>query len=340
MTRTATVIDVGGTHVRWAKWSPAGGVYDRRSSPAPNFRRHTELSGLQLQERLINSICELAPDQPNSVVAISLGAALNQLNGTVYASAPLWGDYDAPLHLSAALSDRRPDVQWHVVNDVTAALLHIASLPLCQQDRKVMLATISTGIAARTIDRSTMRIPLDASGLQGEIGHLPASANLFGQPFVLNCDCGEPGHLAAYSSGPGIERVANILREQYPQDWDRSLLALHLQAGASWEHAFKASVIAGDSLATNLLAVVTAPVADVLRTALCLDPDLDRIVLTGGVAVALGDHYRNAILRHLSNQGLYLTSKYNPNWVADRIVVWDADCLFGAGIAAQMAGAQ
>ncbi|PRD43707.1 ROK family protein [Phyllobacterium phragmitis] len=335
-----TVIDVGGTHLRWARWTRENGVRDRCSSHTPNFRRHPELPAPQLRKRLVDAICKLVPDEPDAVVGVSFGAALNQLNGTVYASAPLWGAYDVPFDLLDVLSRRRTDVDWHIVNDVTAALLDVASSPLCAQDRKVMLVTISTGIAARTIDRSTMRIPVDASGLQGEIGHLPASAVLFGEPLVLNCDCGKPGHLSAYSSGPGIAQMAQSLRVKRPQDWATSLLGLALAEGLSLEEAFKSAVVAQDSLATKLLDAVTAPIADILRTALCLDPDLDRIVLTGGVAIALGVQYRDAILQHLSSHGLYLTSKYNPNWAADRIVVYETDCLVGAGIAALMARAK
>ncbi|WP_320198587.1 ROK family protein [Agrobacterium sp. rho-13.3] len=334
MTGAVTVIDVGGTHLRWANWTPERGTWGRRSALSPNFRRYPTLSAPELQTRLIDSICDIVPHTDDTIVGLSFGAALNQLTGTVYASAPLWGPYDTPLNVLDILSRKRGDVAWHVVNDVTAALLHVASQELCKQDRKVMLVTISTGIAARTIDRRTSRIPLDASGLQGEIGHLPMSAVLFDRPIILKCDCGEPGHLSAYASGPGIRQMALALRERYPRDWENSLLG-HGD-GMPWEETFSSALVAGDSIATKLLDAVTAPVADVLRTALCLDPDLDRIVLTGGVAVGLGAHYRNAILSHLRCKGLYLTSKFTPQWIEDRIVVSDADCLVGAGIAALM----
>ncbi|WP_158843840.1 ROK family protein [Saccharothrix deserti] len=337
MTGQATVIDVGGTHLRWGSWTPEGGLRDRRSLATPTFRSHPELSVPQLQQRLVDAICDAVPRAGAAIAGVSFGAAMNQHDGTVYASAPMWGPHDAPFDLLGALRLARSDVDWHVVNDVTAALLHVASSPLCAQDRKVLLATISTGIAARTIDRHTRRIPLDASGLQGEIGHLPATASVAGEVVVLTCDCGQPGHLSAYSSGPGIAQVARVLRERRPGDWAESALGRAMADGRPLEEAFKSAVDSGDGLAVELLASVTAPVADVLRTALCLDPDLDRIVLTGGVAYAFGAHYRAALLAGLEARGLYLTSKYTPEWIADRIVVCgvgEADCLVGAGIAA------
>lgn len=320
-----TVVDVGGTHLRWAGWTEEGGLRDRRGLPAPSYLTHPELSASSLQRLLVEAICAEVPQ--GAVAGVSFGAAMNGHNATVYASAPLWGAHDEPFDLLGALRSCRSDVDWYVVNDVTAALLHAASSSV---DQKVLLATISTGIACRTVDRG--RIPLDASGLQGEIGHLPASASLAGEPVVLRCDCGEAGHLSAYSSGRGIARMAEVLRERRPREWAASKLG-----AGEFESSFVAAVEAGDELAVELLDAVTAPVADVLRTALCLDPDLDRIVLTGGVATSFGKHYRDALLGHLDRVGLYLTSKYTPEWISDRIVVvapGEADCLVGAGIAA------
>lgn len=334
MSRAITVIDIGGTHMRWASWSPDTGLGGRQSSPTPSFRRHADLPVPQLQELLVDAICKATPRKKDAVVGMSFGAAINHLNGMVYASAPLWGAHDAPFDLMGALSRKRPDVEWHVVNDVTAALLHVASLPLCALDRKVMLITISTGIAARTIYRETLRIPFDPCGLQGEIGHLPATATIRGEPVVLNCDCEEPGHLSAYASGRGIARMAQVLQTRQPQDWADSDLGRRLAAGEPLEDAFKSAVVAQDNIAATLLDAVVAPIADILRTTLCLAPDLDRIILTGGVAVALGQHYQAAILSRLNRQGIYLTSKYHPQWLADRISIFDADCLIGAGIAA------
>ncbi|MBS0969454.1 ROK family protein [Chimaeribacter arupi] len=340
MTRTTTVIDIGGTHMRWADWSLERGLGERGRMPTPSFYRHPDFPVSRLQALLVDAICEMPPQGKDAVAGISFGAAMNHLTGTVYASAPLWADHEVPFDLLSALNRQRSDVDWRVVNDVTAALLHVISTPLCAQDRKVMLVTVSTGIAARTIDRITGHMPFDAGGLQGEIGHLPAAAALAGEPVVLNCDCGAPEHLSAYASGRGIAKMAQVLRERQPCEWAASMPGRRMAEGYSLEEAFKAGVCAHDSMAIMLLNAVTAPVADVLRTALCLDPDLDRIILTGGVAVSLGEHYRTSVISHLNRQGLYLTGKLHPRWAEDRIVVYEADCLIGAGIAATMEARQ
>lgn len=330
------VFDIGGSYLRRARWDSRHGVRDREDLPSPSFRRHPGEDAASLRERLVSLLDASTP--PGAVAGISLGAALDHRSGVVYASAPLWGEHTEPFDLAARLRERRPDVRWHIVNDVTAALLHYASAPERRPLGKLMLVTVSTGIACRMLDRTAPEpVPVDGSGLQGEMGHLPATATLAGQPVELTCDCGVPGHVAAYSSGPGLRRLAEELSRRSPGDWSRSRMAGSLTEGASFEAAFAAALDAGDALGRELLSAATGPVADVLRTALCLCPALDEVALTGGLAVSLGEHYRAAILSHLSRQGLYLTQEMTPGWTAERITVCPpgaADGLAGAGLAA------
>jgi predicted NBD/HSP70 family sugar kinase len=291
-----TVLDIGGTHVRWAPWSPEQGLGEVRRVPSPSFSRCAHASVDELQAMLVRAIADAVP--PGGVAGVSFGAALDHRTGTVYASAPLWGAHARPFNLLTALRAARPDVRWHVVNDVTAALLHLASTPCARDLRKILLATISTGIACRTIDQRTGEIPVDCCGLQGEIGHLPATVTIDGVPVELCCDCGQPWHVAAFSSGPGIRRLGEVLRQRRGGYWESSALGL------------------------------------VMRTALCLDPEIDLVAFTGGVVVGLGEHYRAALLAHLIREGLYLTSEREPGWVRDRVVVSEANGLVGAGFAA------
>jgi predicted NBD/HSP70 family sugar kinase len=335
ITRPITVLDVGGTYLRWADWSPVHGLGQVRSSRSPSRARLPDTPVEELQSALVDAMAEPVP--PSGIAGVSFGAALDHRVGTVYASAPLWGASVRPFDLLGALRSARPDVRWHVVNDVTAALLHLADSPPGRERRKILLATISTGIACRTIDRRTGDIPVDGCGLQGEIGHLPASVTLDGVPVDLLCDCGRPGHVAAFSSGPGIRRLGEVLRDRAPGQWDASRIGTRLASAETFEAALTAALDEGDHVATRLLDAATGPVADVVRTALCLDPRIDLVAFTGGVAVGLGDHYRAAVLRHLDRSGLYLTSEREPDWVRDRLVVCgpgQADGLVGAGLAA------
>ncbi|MEU8890008.1 ROK family protein [Streptomyces sp. NPDC048442] len=337
MNPPTVVIDVGGTHLRWARWSPEEGLTERSVRPAPGRRQHPQATVTQLRALMVRALSDAVPAEPGVVAGVSFGAALDHRTGVVYGSAPLWGPAGSPFDLLGAVREVRPDVDWHLVNDVTAALFHFASAPGREHHRKVLLATVSTGIACRVMDRRTGAVPVDGCGLQGEIGHLPATAALLGRSVELGCDCGVLGHVAAYSSGPGIARMTEVLRQRAPREWQNGAVQAGLRAGQPFESAFRTALDSADPLARELLSSVTSPVADVLRTALCLDPEIDEIALTGGVAVGLGAHYRNAILAHLERRGLYLTSDRSPQWVADRITVCasgEADGLVGAGIAA------
>lgn len=327
-----TVLDIGGTHVRWARWSPGRGLGEVRRAPSPSFARHPHAAADELQAMLVRQMA--APVPPGGVAGVSFGAALDHRTGTVYASAPLWGAHARPFDLRAALRVARPDVRWHIVNDVTAALLDLAGRPEAGGLRRIVLITVSTGIACRTMDRRTGTIPVDGCGLQGEIGHLPATVLLDGLPVDLRCDCGLLGHVAAFASGPGLRRLGDALRERRAERWESSGLGARLTGGAAFEPALAAALDDGDPLAAELLDAATGPIAGVIRTALCLDPEIDLIALTGGVVAGLGAHYRAAVLGHLSREGLYLTSELQPGWVSGRVAVSEANGLVGAGLAA------
>ncbi|WP_394847106.1 ROK family protein [Pendulispora brunnea] len=335
MSAPIAVVDVGGTYLRSAQWCPGEPLRDLRESISPSVHRNPGVKVAELRQRLVREICDSVP-QDVHVAGVSFGAALDHRNSTVYASAPLWGPLVDRYDLAGALSTHRPDVEWTVVNDVTAALLHVESTALCENARKVLLVTISTGIACRIIDRRTGAIPVDELGLQGEIGHLPASATLAGSPAVLLCDCGQPNHVSAFSSGPGIRRLADLLERRSPERWNASLLSVHVSHGIPFERAFRAALDASDALAGELLETATSPIATILRTALCVDPEMDIVALAGGVANALSEHYVRAVLGQLERQSLYLTSELGRPWPLARIVVCgqgSANNLIGAGLA-------
>ncbi len=330
-----TVLDVGGTHLRWARWSAERGLGAVHRAPTPSRTNSPSATVDELRASLVKAMAEPVPfGEP---AGVSFGAALDHRTGVVYASAPLWGSHVGPFDVLGALRSARPDVRWHVVNDVTAALLHLADSPHAKNRRKILLATISTGIACRTIDLRTGDIPVDGLGLQGEIGHLPATVTIDGEPVELRCDCGRPCHVAAFSSGPGIRRLSEVIRARRPRQWALSRLA----GGEPFEAALASALEDADPVAIDLLAAATRPVADVVRTALCLDPEIDLIAFTGGVATGLGDHYRDALLVHLTREGLYLTSEREPGWLPDRVLICgenEANGLAGAGLAAQRQG--
>ncbi|TDD48043.1 ROK family protein [Kribbella antibiotica] len=309
--RTAFAADVGGTWVRMRAGSVGAPVERLRS---PSILNHPGRSVEKLRADMVELLCHAAP--ADSQAAISFGAAIDHLTGTVFGSAPLWGAEATPYDMGAELRDRRPDVAWQLVNDVTAAVVDFAAEQSRPGVRRVGYLTLSSGIGMRIADLERMRIPVDGNGLQGEVGHLPvmsSSPELRG----LLCECGAPDHFASIASGPGIARVAERLglKTEIPE-WLPEALA------------------AADPQAQRLLELCVEPVAQMLRTMWCLDPHLDLIGLGGGVVEGLGAHYSDELCRQLGQATSYADRGWSRAQLADRLV------FCGAGTIDALRGAQ
>lgn len=338
-TSKSLVFDIGGTNFRSGIYSSISGLHLVEQKPAISFRRHPLWTVSRLKAGLVSYLADtarrLAPANGIASASVSLGAALDEGRQIVYGSGPLWGMDTTPFEILPQLSRQLPEISWSILNDITAALFHYVSQVRTFGFRKVMLLTISTGIACRTIDLRKGRIALDAFGLQGEVGHLPVELCHDGHALELVCDCGSKNHLSAFSSGPGLERMATALAQSHPKRWAESIHAHLKSQGLTHEDALTGALEAQDGFAEELLTLATRPVADLLRTALTLDPEIDRIVLTGGVAVNLGKRYHAMLLRHFAQTGLYLSSTLQPDLFEDRIRIaapGEIDGLVGAGI--------
>ncbi|MEU5044960.1 ROK family protein [Streptomyces griseorubiginosus] len=299
---TAFAADIGGT---WVRMRAGGAAEPVERMPSPSRLRHPDRSVPQLRADLVGLLCDRVP--AGARAALSFGAAIDHLTGTVYGSAPLWGDESTPYDVAADLRARRPDVTWHLVNDVTAALLDFAAAHAGPGVRRVAYLTVSSGIALRTADLEQRRIPVDDLGLQGEVGHLPAPLTDPGADILadLPCECGARGHLASVASGPGLVRVARRLglpRPRQVADWLPGALA------------------ADDPGARRLLELCAAPVAHLLRTLWCLDPHLDLIGVGGGVAEGLAGAYAAEIRRRLATPTSYADRGRDEAWLDERLV--------------------
>ncbi|MEU8704925.1 ROK family protein [Streptomyces sp. NPDC048565] len=295
----ALAADIGGTWVRLRTGAADAPVERLRS---PSRLNHPGRPVADLREGMVELLCEVAP--PGARAAISFGAAIDHLTGTVYGSAPLWGSEAAPYELGEALRRRRPDVTWLLVNDVTAALADFADTHARSGTRRIGYLTISSGIAMRVADLERTRIPVDAWGLQGEIGHLPAMTT---DPRAagLSCACGEPDHLASIASGPGIARVAERLG------------ITGVPEVAQW---LPGALDARHPEARRLLELCVEPVANMLRTLWCLDPHLDLLGIGGGVVEGLGNHYADALRRRLATATSYADRGRGEAWLDERLV--------------------
>ena len=241
---------------------------------------HPLKSSDALIQELVYLVAERAPACVDAYV--SLGAAYDPEVDIAYGSGPLWGAgrYEVPFR--RLLEKRRPDVHWSVSNDITAGLAHFAKQYARSEDRYVMYITISSGIALRTAHLPTGQIDVNSEGLQGEVGHLPATSSAADAVRGLACECGGVGHIASISAGPAIPYVAERL------GITRNSQEIYLDDGPS------------SRTCESLLRVIIEPIANLIRTVRVLQPHVDLIGIGGGVPSGIGTPYKRELNRQLS----------------------------------------
>ena len=341
------VFDLGGTWFRWGRYAPSRVLLESQRTPAISYLSRPESSATELQRALTDFVIqrtrEMQADNPLGLqsASVSVGAPVNAHDNTVLGSGPLWGPTAGPFRLENLLREAIPELQWHVLNDVTALLAPYMDGPAPL--RKTLLITISTGVGSRLYDHRLGRIPYDTTyGVQGEIGHLALTFELDGKVINRKCECGGWNHLNAFSSGRGIAQILRNLVSVSPR-----FNTLFPESSELWRQvndeyrlqAFKVHLKEGNSVAIELLDALVTPVSRALTAALSLDPEIDRIVITGGVAQGLGRQYRDALQRTFLRDGLYQISDHDPHYLARRLHWEDPDDsggLRGAGVYAEM----
>jgi 2-epi-5-epi-valiolone 7-kinase len=345
--RMSAVFDIGGTWFRSGLYSASRGLLGTQRIPAINYLSCPSLSAEDLQialaDFLVSRVRELRQTGECEIrrACISLGAPVNAHDMTVLGSGPLWGPTAKRFRLHERLSDALPDCEWLIVNDVTALLA-----PYMNDDAgsgRTMLITVSSGIGSRLYDHRTRRIPYDRTyGVQGEIGHLAVCFELEGKIVNRQCECGGWNHINAFSSGRGIAQTLRELPDLttgFSTIFRETVDAWKLADDACRLRAFQTQIEQGNTGAIRLLDAIITPLSRALAAALSLDPEIDRIVITGGVARGLGEHYQEALRRTFIRDGLYQITEIDPDYLTRR-VLWersdDYSGLRGAGVLAAM----
>lgn len=185
--KTYIAVDIGGTQLRAAVY-PSEGIHPLRQKRIPTRGPGTPL------ERLIGLIAELWPVDER-VVAISAGVPgmVDPETGILY-RAPNIPEWDG-LPLRAELESHFK-VPVFLGNDANLAALGEWLFGAGQGHHNLLYLTISTGIGGGVILQD--RLLLGWRGLATELGHVTI------QPDGPLCSCGQPGHIEAFASGPGI----------------------------------------------------------------------------------------------------------------------------------------
>lgn len=320
------VFDIGGTWFRSGIYTQNGSLINLSKQPAKNYKNTSFKTMNELQETLIiyikdevTRLKKVFPKKNISYIAIAMGAALNAHNGFILNSGPLWGPDCLPFDLYNNLIQVIPRTHISIINDVSAGLLYEATQDNNKSFSKIMLVTISTGIACRIFELQKESIPVDRiHGLQGEIGHLPIRFSYKHKDMMLKCDCGGKNHLNAFCSGRGIEKVIQLVRSK------KISFADFIQA-----------VQKDDKFAKNILNTITKPLADMLLLIFTLDPQIEKVIFTGGVIHSLKKHYIHSLLYNLNKIGMYQITSRDPKFFEKRLFISkndDKSNLIGAAL--------
>ncbi len=322
--------DIGGTSFRSALLTREGRLASVQRIPSINCRSMPGRSGADLVDEIAVYIAKTSKLLWHSsglpgrhpAIAISMGAALNAHTGKILGSGPILGEDSTSFDLKQALRPHLPDASITIVNDVTASLIAHSQLAPLRHARRLALITVSTGIASRVLNCSVPHVPVDpVLGTQGEIGHHRVPFSIAGRSLSLKCDCGGIDHVNAFASGNGIKRVLDQVREVFPEEFQASDLSNGDLTSDLPLKVLADALANGDALSKKILKAITLPIAEAIKWHFMLDPEIDRLILTGGVCFLLRDFYFSSVLENLTACEFYpLTCDAESFW-ADRIIL-------------------
>ncbi|MBM4422866.1 MAG: ROK family protein [Chloroflexi bacterium] len=262
-------VDVGGTNIRAARYTPDGQLLARAHYDTPTH------SGAAM-ERIIAAITDVMPD-PREVRAIGIGAPgpLDPKTGIVLRAPNLPGWEDFPLRETM---EKRFGLPTTIGNDANMAAMGEWKFGAGRGHDDVLYLTISTGIGGGVI--SGGRLVVGARGLATELGHVTVA------PDGPVCGCGQRGHLEALASGPAIGLTARIRLHGGAESKITEMVGGEIDSVTA-KHVGMAA-LAGDEFAIGLLneagTYIGRAIADFLHM---FNPSI--VILGGGVAINVGD---------------------------------------------------
>ncbi len=302
------VFDIGGTFFRYNVF-----CVDRRwledsvknKVVSPSIKVHPDYAGKKLAfvlvEKIVAVVEAVKKRHPGICilgVGISFPGPVDPL-GRVLSAPPLWGNKVKNYPLKKKLEDRLP-YNVYVLNDVSAGCwFYHGRIKIS----RFCLITVSTGIGSKVYDTGHRDLILNsAQGMGGEIGH----AFVAPTEYKMQCDCGSIGHLSAISSGRGTENFARKHSRIHPEQYGKSKLTLYSEGNPSMicnEHLIKA-IKNKDAFALEILEKTSWYLANVMQQ-IHLMIGVDRFIIVGGFAWALGGIYRGVLVKHLKRIGVW-----------------------------------
>jgi predicted NBD/HSP70 family sugar kinase len=289
MTDHTLAVDVGGTWLRSAVIQGDKLILPLKKE-APGFRFHSmPLIGLQeLFLGEISSLVESYAEKGFRISKVALAFPGPMKGGLVYSAPTLWGEMSVPYPLLSGLKKKLRDrgiTEVFAVNDVTA----MGWSYVTDKNRTFCIITVSSGIGNKIFLNGQVLTGERAIG--GEIGHWYCG-DVY-RDFI--CDCGGRGHLGGVSSGRGIEKIAEKLKERFagssPIASLKQITATDIIDGLK----------KGDALAQEALSISVVPLANAISL-INLATGVDRFIIAGGFALGCGDRYVKELNKSLEWQ--------------------------------------
>ncbi|MBI2504420.1 MAG: ROK family protein [Candidatus Latescibacteria bacterium] len=293
MDTTILVFDIGGTALR-------AGVYrteDERlvcanTRPTPSAWGEAQRTPEEVRARLFTMMEEMGRELLDgatpAAVAVAFPGPIDE-SGRVLGAPTVWGEADqSSFPLREALQAVWPADTVEVLNDVTAAGYYYR----CGDGEDLCVITVSSGIGHKVFIHG--RPAIGEKGRGGEIGHLRVDFSE-GAP---RCECGGWGHLGAIASGRGTLLEARRLAAADPSAFRLSRVHAAVEGNPT---AIDNELLAeayrdADSWASTVVECGTRYLGQAMA-AIHVAVGVERFVVFGGFALALGERYRRALVR-------------------------------------------
>jgi predicted NBD/HSP70 family sugar kinase len=332
----AVVFDLGGTHLRCALADDLGAIdrIEKKRIQSFIYGHRPDAIWQEVISSIIRFESGVKRDIPgNAPIVLSFPGPIAHPSRIL--SAPtVVGEGTSIPDLASELTELtgRP---VHILNDISAAAWYISE---DIEDSRFMVVTVSSGIGSKIFDRSSSRKILDDVPYAGEIGHVVVD----GTSNAIMCDCGGRGHLGAIASGRGIERFARRMAEEDARGFTGSACVLKFGASANTltnEDHLVPSAVLRDPWALDVIRTCSRPLAKMLLSVVQA-AGLEKVVIIGGFALALGEIYLDIIRTELVEACDYHVMADYVEGIVAMGNVEDEAPLKGAAIYARSLGAQ
>lgn len=260
-------VDLGGTKV-------LAGVVDDSGCVVRRVRETTRAQDLcGVVDGVRRVVAAVAADAPVAGVGVAVAGFVDKDRSRVLV-APNLGMDDVPLR---RLLEDAVGAPVSLENDSNAAAWGEFRYGAARGREECLVVTVGTGVGAGLILDGRLR--RGASGVAGEIGHIPAHRGGF------PCGCGRTGCLEQYASGSALVRNTRRLLDERGADTgpllDRLAGDITTLSGPDVTEAAQD----GDVFARRQLAVIGSWLGEVLAGLITV-LDLETVVVGGGVAEA------------------------------------------------------